>query len=84
MPTDLALRVAAGFDWGAGGTARLWAVAELGDPPARQPEWREGGEAQFTVTSASGDVVASSKGSLSSTSRGVGWRAEGQPLEAGE
>jgi hypothetical protein len=59
-------------------------VAELGESAARLPEWREGGEAQVTVTAADGTVVASGKSALSSTQRAFVWRPDGPPLAAGD
>jgi VWFA-related protein len=83
-PLDPALRVAAGFDWSAGSEATLWAVAELGESTARLPEWREGGEAQVTVSAADGSVAASGKGALSSTARAFAWRPGAGRLDPGE
>jgi VWFA-related protein len=84
MPADLPLRVVGGFDWTSGQAATLWAVAELGESAAKLPEWREGGEAQVTVTATDGSVVASAKGALSSTARAFAWRAGTEPLEPGD
>ena len=83
-PLDLPLRVAGGFDWTAGAGPAIWAVAELGESAAKQPEWREGGEAQVTVTAADGSVVASGKLALSSTARALAWRPEVERLEPGD
>jgi hypothetical protein len=84
MPTDLSLRVEAGFDWTAGAAATLWAVAELGESTARIPEWQAGGEAQVSVATVDGTVVAAGKAPLSSTSRAFAWRPEGPTLAPGE
>jgi VWFA-related protein len=84
MPADPSLRVAGGYDWTSGHAATLWAVAELGESAAKQPEWRDGGEAQVTVTATGGSVVASGQGALSSTVRAFAWRAGTEPLEPGD
>jgi VWFA-related protein len=84
MPADLSLRVAGGFDWMAGPAATLWAVAELGDSTARMPEWSGGGEAQLSVASADGTIVASGKAPISSAARAFIWRADAGALPPGE
>jgi len=83
-PLDRVVRLAAGFDWVAGPEARLWTVAELGDSAARLPEWREAGDAQFSVTDADGSVVASGHGPLSSAARALTWKPDGQALPPGD
>jgi VWFA-related protein len=88
-PPNRVVRLTGGFEWrtssDGGPTApTLWAVAELGESTARQPEWREGGDAVITVTSADGNVVASGRGRLSAASRAFSWSSAGQRLEAGE
>jgi VWFA-related protein len=82
MPSDLPLRVSGGTDWAAG-RASLWTIIELGDAAARLPEWRDGGEAQVSLATATGTVVASGAQRLSSAARSFLWRPEAG-LEAGE
>jgi VWFA-related protein len=89
-PANRVVRLAGGHEWrtsGAEGAAAgptLWAVAELGESAARQPEWRDGGEAAITVTGADGTVVASGRGRLSPAARAFAWSSAGERLEAGE
>ena len=88
-PANRVVRLAGGYEWrtsaeGAASGPTLWAVAELGESAARQPEWRDGGDAAITVTGADGTVVASGRGRLSPTSRAFAWSSAGQRLEAGE
>ncbi len=88
-PPDCVVRLTSGYEWrkaadGAASSAALWAAAELGESAARQPEWRDGGEAVITVTGANGDVVASERGRLSPASRAFAWSSAGQRLDAGE
>jgi VWFA-related protein len=84
MPADLSLRLDGGYDWTAGPAASLWVVAELGDSTARLPEWQAGGEAQISVTSADGAVVASGQAPLSSVARAFAWRPDARALAAGD
>jgi len=84
MPADLPVRVTGGFDWTDGPAAVLWVVAELGESAAREPEWRDGGEAQITVTGSGGSVVATGTGTLSSSARAFAWRAGAATLDAGD
>jgi hypothetical protein len=83
-PLDRTVRLAAGFDWMTGAAAGVWAVAELGEAAAKQDEWRGGGEAELTVSTTAGTVVASARGPLSPSSRTFAWRSGGQALEAGD
>ncbi len=88
-PPDRVVRLTSGYEWrtapdGAASSAALWAAAELGESAARQPEWRDGGEAVITVTGANGDVVASERGRLSPESRAFAWSSAGKRLDAGE
>jgi hypothetical protein len=88
-PPNRVVRLAGGHEWqtspeGAASGPTLWAVAELGESAARQPEWRDGGEAVITVTDAAGNVVGSGRGRLSPQSRTLAWNSAGQRLETGE
>jgi VWFA-related protein len=88
-PPNRVVRLTGGFEWrtapdGAASRPTLWAVAELGESAARQPEWRDGGDAVITVTGADGNIVASDRGRLSPASRVFAWNSAGQVLEAGE
>ncbi len=88
-PANRVVRLTGGWEWrtpadGAASVPTLWAVAELGDSAARQPEWRDGGEAAMSVTGADGSVMASGSGRLSPLSRTFAWSSAGQRLEAGE
>ncbi len=86
---DRVVRLAGGYDCrkapdGGASDPTLWAVAELGESAARQPEWRDGGDAVITVTGADGNVVASGRGRVSPASRAFVWSSAGQRLEAGD
>ena len=86
---DRVIRITSGYEWrnqpdGGTSQAMLWAVAELGESAARQTEWREGGQAEITVTAANGNVVASFQGRVSSATRTVGWTSGAQPIRPGE
>jgi VWFA-related protein len=88
-PPNRVVRLTGGYEWrtspdGAASGPTLWAVAELGESAARQPEWRDGGDGVITVTRADGNVVASDRGRLSPASRTLAWSSAGQRLEAGE
>jgi VWFA-related protein len=89
-PANRIVRLTGGYEWrtpseGGGPAApTLWAVAELGESAARQPEWREGGDAVIAVASADGSVVGSGRGRLSPASRAFAWSAAGLRLGAGE
>jgi VWFA-related protein len=88
-PANRVVRLTGGFEWrtaadGAASGPTLWAVAELGESAARQPEWRDGGETVITVTGADGRVVASGSGRMSPASRAFAWSSAGQRLEAGD
>jgi VWFA-related protein len=83
-PLDRTVRLAAGFDCVTGPAAALWAVAELGESAAKEPEWRDGGQAQITVTAADGVLVASGSGALSPAARAFAWRTDLPRLEAGD
>jgi VWFA-related protein len=88
-PANRVVRLTGGYEWrtpadGAESGPTLWAVAELGESAARQPEWRDGGDTAITVTGADGHVVASGSGRLSPASRAFAWSSAGQRLEAGE
>jgi VWFA-related protein len=88
-PANRVVRLTGGYEWrtpadGAVSNPTLWAVAELGESAARQPEWRDGGDTVITVTGADGHVVASGSGRLSPASRAFAWSSAGQRLEPGE
>jgi hypothetical protein len=88
-PPNRVVRLTGGYEWrtspdGAASGPTLWAVAELGEAAARQPEWRDGGDGVITVTDADGNTVASGRGRLSPASRAFAWSSAGERLEAGE
>lgn len=88
-PANRVVRLTGGYEWrtpadGAAPGPALWAVAELGESAARQPEWRDGGDTVITVSGADGRVVATGTGRLAPTSRAFAWSSAGQRLEAGE
>jgi VWFA-related protein len=78
-----ALKVAAGYEWRPAGPV-IWAVAELGEAAARQADWREGGQAQITLTTGDGRPVATGRGRVSPAGRMFAWSSADTPLEAGE
>jgi VWFA-related protein len=88
-PANRVVRLTGGWEWrtpadGAASGPTLWAVAELGESAARQPEWRDGGDTVMTITGADGRVAATGSGRLAPTSRAIAWSSAGQRLEAGE
>ena len=86
---DRVMRLTSGYDWRKSPDSEmssplLWAVVELGESAARQPEWRDGGDAVVTITDADGSVVASGRGRLSAASRSFAWSSADQRLGVGE
>lgn len=62
---QLPIRLQAAAGWNTAGTAAVWAVGELGTGP----EWRAGGDADLSLTTADGTALAASRAHIDAGAR---------------